>query len=241
VLALSEKICSWCADVVIAVSPSVGREFVELGLAPASKVRYVGQGSSNGVNALWFTPLPQDQRLDLRHELGFEHDDVVVAYVGRLVADKGWDVYCEATRIANIKNSNVRAVAIGSNEESLPVPHWIRYVDVTDDIRKWYQAIDVLVLPTFREGFPNVPLEAAACAVPTIASRATGAIDSVVDGKTGLLVDVKSIDQTADAIARLASDISLRTTLGTAARERVLTYFRPEDIWQGYVNIYNSL
>jgi len=241
VLALAEKVCVWSADVVIAVSPSVGREFVELGLAPASKVRHVGKGSSNGVNASWFTPLAAQQLGNLRVELDLSPESIVVAYVGRLVTDKGWDVFCEATRIAKQRHPKIRAVVLGSNEESLTVPTWIRYAGVTDDIRKWYQAIDILVLPTFREGFPNVPLEAAACAVPTIASRATGAIDSVVDGHTGLLVDVRDVEQTADAIIRLASDDALRLKLGTAARQRVLEEFRPEDIWQGYLDIYNSM
>jgi len=241
VLALAEKICSWSAHVVIAVSPSVGREFTELGLAPANKVQHVGQGSSNGVNAAWFTPLPLDQRADLRAQLNLSPESIVVAYVGRLVTDKGWDVFCEATRIAQQQNPEILAVALGSNEESLHVPEWIQYIGVTDDIRKWYQAMDVLVLPTFREGFPNVPLEAAACAVPTIASRATGAIDSVVDGQTGLLVDVQNVVQTSEAISRLANDPALRHRFGLAARDRVLKEFRPEDIWQGYLDIYNSL
>jgi len=241
VLAITEKICVSCADVVIAVSPSVGRELVDLGLAPASKVRHVGQGSSNGVNASWFVPLPDDQRASLRAELGITPDVVLIAFVGRLVTDKGWDVFCEATRIAGVQHPQIQAVALGSNEESLAVPEWIRNIGVTDDIRKWYQAMDVLVLPTFREGFPNVPLEAAACAVPTIASKATGAVDSVVDGVTGLLVDVKDVEQTAAAIALLARDEALRHQLGRAARDRVIKEFRPEDIWQGYLDIYNSL
>ena len=241
ILSLSEKVCVWCADVVIAVSPSLEREFIQSKLAPIDKVRHVGQGSSNGVNANWLTPLSEDERLVKRVDLGFSASDVVVAYVGRLVTDKGWEVFCDSTRIAQLNNPNIRAVAIGSNEESLQVPNWIRYAGVSDDIRSWYQAMDVLVLPTFREGFPNVPLEAAACAVPTIASRATGAVDSVVDGVTGVLVGVNDKYQTTAAIDLLAGNQSLRQSMGIAARERVLKDFQPESIWQGYLDIYSAL
>jgi len=241
ILSLSEKICVWCADVVIAVSPSLEREFTQSGLAPAKKVRHVGHGSSNGVNAAWLSPLSASERVIKRSDLGFSADDVVVAYVGRLVTDKGWDVFCEATRIAQLDNPNIRAIAIGSNEENLVVPDWIRYEGVSDDIRSWYQAMDMLVLPTFREGFPNVPLEAAACAVPTVASRATGAVDSVVNGMTGVLVDVRDIPQTSAAISLLAGDSALRQSMGTAARERVLKDFQPAAIWQGYLDIYSAL
>lgn len=240
-LVMSEKLCAACAHVVIAVSPSVEREFVQLGLAPANKVCHVGSGSSNGVNSSWFTPLPESARSVLRSDLGINKDTVVVAFVGRLVTDKGWDVFCEATRIAQQSNPLIQVVALGSNEEDLSVPSWIKHVGVSDDMLTWYRAIDVLVLPTFREGFPNVPLEAAACGVPTIASRATGAIDSVVDGQTGILVDIQDVGQTADAIMRLASDAHVRVHMGEAARLRVLKEFQPETIWQGYLDVYNSL
>jgi glycosyltransferase involved in cell wall biosynthesis len=240
-LAISEKVCASCANVVIAVSPSVGNEFVQLGLAPAHKVCHVGSGSSNGVNSSWFTPLPESQRMTLRKELGIDGDQAVVAFVGRLVTDKGWDVFCDATKIAKDKNPLVKVIALGSNEEGLEVPAWIEHVGVSDDMLTWYRAMDILVLPTFREGFPNVPLEAAACGVPTVASRATGAVDSVVDGQTGLLVDVNDDHQTADAISRLVSDAQFRAQLGQAARARILKDFQPESIWQGYLDIYNSL
>jgi glycosyltransferase involved in cell wall biosynthesis len=240
-LVLSEKICASCANVVIAVSPSVGNEFVQLGLAPTRKVCHVESGSSNGVNSSWFTPLSESHRSALRTQLGINEDEVVVAFVGRLVTDKGWDVFCEATKIVQHTNPSVKVLALGSNEEALAVPPWIQHVGVSDEMLTWYRAMDILVLPTFREGFPNVPLEAAACEVPTIASRATGAIDSVVDGQTGLLVDVKNVSQTADAISRLVADAQFRTQLGRAARARVLRDFQPESIWQGYLDIYNSL
>ena len=241
IMALAEKVCVWCADVVIAVSPSLEREFVNLGLASSRKVRHVGIGSSNGVNASWFKPLPDEERELLRTRLGFSAEDVVVAFVGRLVTDKGWSIFCEATKIAQEENPQIQVIAIGSNEESLDVPPWIQYKGVTDSMVECYNAMDVLVLPTFREGFPNVPLEAAACQVPTIASRATGAVDSVVDGQTGLLVDVADVPATAAAISLLASDHALRRRMGIAAREHVIKNYQPEDIWQGYLDIYNAL
>lgn len=240
-LTLVERVCARCAHLVIAVSPSVGREFVALNLAPQGKVIHIGHGSSNGVNAKWFSPVSESDRTNLRSQFGFTADEIIVAYVGRLVIDKGWTVFVKTAKEVTDNNPRIRVVAIGSNEGGVEIPAWISHVDVTDDIRSWYRVMDVLILPTFREGFPNVPLEAAACGVPTIATRATGAVDSVVDGITGLLVPVGDAKGLASAIEHLASDTDLCKQLGKQARRWVETEFKPEQIWQGYLDAYDSI
>lgn len=230
-----ERICAMTAHSVIAVSSSVGKEFISLHLASPRKVSTIGSGSSNGVNSKKFHPLPSDIRLQRRADLKFSDSDIVVAFIGRLVADKGWDIYCQAVERVQQRYPNVKAIAMGSNEENLTVPSGIQYFGVQKNLENWYQVIDVLLLPTFREGFPNVPIEAAACEVPTIASRATGAIDSVVDGVTGLLVNVGDVDATISALVKLVENPELRNSLGKNARIRAVEEFNPESVWQGYL------
>ncbi len=235
-----ERICSLAAHRVIAVSPSVGSEFISLGLAGADKVSFIGSGSSNGVDSAKFHPLNSDDRLQRRRELGFSDDDVVVAFIGRLVTDKGWGIYCRVIEQAQQRYPHVKALAMGSNEEDLAVPAGIEYFGVQKNLENWYQIIDVLILPTYREGFPNVPLEAAACEVPTIASTATGAIDSVVDGATGLLANVGDVESTLSALVTLIENPQLRKSLGKNARTRVVQEFDPETVWQGYLSIFKE-
>ena len=91
--------------------------------------------------------------------------------------------------------------------------------------------MDVLCLPTYREGFPNVVLEASAAGIPTVTTNATGAVDSVRDGETGLIVDVASAEQLATALRSLLLDQGLRERLGIAAHERVLREFDREKVW----------
>jgi glycosyltransferase involved in cell wall biosynthesis len=95
--------------------------------------------------------------------------------------------------------------------------------------------MDVHVLASRREGFPNVVLEAGAMEVPTVTTRATGAVDSVLDGETGLLVDVDAPDQLAAAVERLLDDAALRARLGAAARERVVRDFGPTRVVASFV------
>ncbi len=240
-LALMEKIATANCDVVIAVSASVGKEFAKLGLSPKEKIRFVGSGSSNGVDSNRFRPLTFEQRESARANLGILPNQIVVGFVGRLVEDKGFSVFCDALTQICAKNQNVVPMAFGSNEENLLIPDAIRFMGVRDNLENWYPLFDILVLPTFREGFPNVVIEAGACEVPTVATRATGSVDSVVDGVTGLLVDVNNVTQTREAICALIVDPERRTAMGQAARVRAVQDFNPEDIWMGYLEIYESV
>jgi glycosyltransferase involved in cell wall biosynthesis len=104
-----------------------------------------------------------------------------------------------------------------------------------------YAACDFLVLPTYREGFPNVVLEAAAMAVPTVATRVPGCTDAVVDGVTGILVPPRDSAELASAMARYASEAGLRQMHGCAARTRVLRDFRPEAIYHELYRHYCDL
>jgi len=98
-----------------------------------------------------------------------------------------------------------------------------------------------LVLPTYREGFPIAPLEAAAMELPVVATNGDGCVDAVVDGVTGLLVPPKDPQALAAAIERLILDPKLRQEMGQAGRRRVLKDFRPEAIWQALYKNYLEL
>ena len=99
----------------------------------------------------------------------------------------------------------------------------------------------MLALPTYREGFPGVPLEAQASGIPVVTTRATGAVDSIVDGVTGFLVPVGDTDTLTNAIGKLLSDSGLRQRMGKAGRERMERDFHPEFIWGALVRLYHDL
>jgi glycosyltransferase involved in cell wall biosynthesis len=114
----------------------------------------------------------------------------------------------------------------------------IRTDDWSFDPYEAYAGMDVFCLPTRREGFPNVVLEAALAQVPTITTTATGSRDSVVPGVTGWLVETGNVPQLVDAIRACEKDREGVRAAGRAARERALRDFRPTTIWSGLQSIY---
>jgi glycosyltransferase involved in cell wall biosynthesis len=104
------------------------------------------------------------------------------------------------------------------------------YVD-HQDIPQHYALMSVLVLPTYREGFPTVLLEAGAMEVPVVATRVTGCVDAVIDGVTGILIPVRDTQALAQAIQTYLGDRGLAQRHGRAARARVLDEFQPESVW----------
>lgn len=237
---------------VIAVSHSVRNILVEEHLCPPDKVKVLVSGSGQGVDASGrYKPLPPETRAATRTRLGIPPDALVVGFVGRLVVDKGIRELAEAWRTLRA-DPRVHLLIVGSREgEADAISHALmsalesdaRVHFTGDDLETppLYSAMDVVALPTYREGFSNVALETAAMALPIVASRVPGCVDAVEDGHTGTLVEARDPAALAQALLRYLSDPELRTRHGAAARHRVLTEFQPEQIWAAIAAEYVAL
>jgi glycosyltransferase involved in cell wall biosynthesis len=232
VLTLAEKLACFFAHKVICVSDSLRRKALELGLSDAEKLVVIGSGSSAGVDVSHFewTQERGNKAAELRRCLRLPVIAPVIGFIGRLTRDKGIVELVEAFEIVSHRLPDARLLLVGSYEEADPVPantrqkiasnpriHRVEFVDNTSD---YFHVIDVLALPTHREGFPNVVLEAAAAGKPVAATRATGVIDAVVDGVTGLLSPVGEPGPIASNLLKLLTDKELIERMGQAARRR---------------------
>ncbi len=242
VLWAAEWVALHVATDVIAESPSLLRRARELHLIGARRGLVLGHGASNGVNTDRFS-LDESSLMSgasLRAELGIPSSAFVIGYVGRLVVDKGIRELIEALPAVQGRYPSVWLLVVGAEELSgLPADTRgalrglsnVRFTGWLDDTVPAYAAMDCLVLPTYREGFPNVPLEAAAMSRPVITTTATGAIDSVIDGETGMLVPPRSAGALSEAMISLVADPDCARSLGAAGRDFVRTKFTNEIVW----------
>ncbi len=245
ILALMERIASWCSHRVIAVSSSLAQEYERLGLNAGRAVVVPHHGSSHGVDSEHFAPRPRDA--ELAAELGLEPGVPVVVFIGRLTADKGPDTLIRALTSVAERGARLQLLVLGAQDEPDSQTYLqrleqlgdrvrVQVLDHIDDVRPYLALSDLLVLPTRREGMPNVVLEAAAMGKPAVTTTATGAIDSVVDGVTGFLVGPDDGEAMGRAIELLAGDPTLREQMGQASRDRVVSQFQPEHVARAIVD-----
>jgi glycosyltransferase involved in cell wall biosynthesis len=243
-LRLVERIAAVCATQIFCVSESLKRAYVDRGMAPEEKSLVLGAGSSNGVDTVRFCrdDETRQQAERLREAFGWPAAAPVVGFVGRLTRDKGIVELAKAFRMLLAELPDTRLLLVGDFEAADPLPEdcirWLRddpRVVVTGfvaDPKAYYAVMEVLAFSSYREGFPNVPLEAAAMELPVVATRVSGCVDAVSEGVTGELVPSRDAPALAEAIRRYLADPALRRRHGQAGRDRAVRDFRPEVVWE---------
>lgn len=239
---LLEWIALHVAQQVIVVSPSLLERARQLRLLGDRRGLVLGAGASNGVDPARFAPTPERAAAAraFRGEAGIPLDAFVFGYVGRPSLDKGIAELATAFAALTAAHPNAWLLVVGPQDPTELPPTIAALLDSTPRVifTGWlsdpagaYHAMDALVLASYREGFPNVPLEAAAAAKPVITTMATGAVDSVLDGVTGQLVEVRSSAALREAMRIFAADRTRAARMGEAGQELVANRFTNEVVW----------
>jgi glycosyltransferase involved in cell wall biosynthesis len=209
----------------------------------------LGSGSICGVDTNKFTPSFTNKKM-IRNELNIGFNDEVILYVGRLKKEKG--VLDLANAFLNIKktNHNLIMIFVGPDDENLKdrliqmlnnYKDSVRFIDFTKNPEHYMMASDILVLPSHREGFGNVVIEAASTGIPSIVTDIYGLNDTIINGETGLLVDPYNSDSLESAMDKLINNKSLRIKMGANARLRASEYFSQEIITTKVISFYKNL
>lgn len=249
-LRMAERVTASSSTYVLCASASMRLRAIELGVVAPSRAHVLGRGSTNGVDVDRFRPPSPEERTAARERAGVPRDQVVIGIVARLVTDKGVEVLMDALAKVRMERDVVLLV-VGAYDDADPLPEPVRRRIESDpavvitgyqtDTAPWYAAMDVMVLPSKREGLPNVLLEAAACGLPTVTSNATGCPDAIEDGVTGVVVPQDDSERLAGALLTLSADAELRARMGAAGRTMVVQHFAQPVVWSAISDLYRTV
>lgn len=214
-------------------------------IMPAKSVVF-SKGSVSGVDITRFNPNIQS-KVDIRQQLRISDEAIIFLFIGRLNKDKGVLDLAYAFKQLNIKMMHL--VFAGTDEQNMQAEIMsivginsknIHFIGHTNMPEAYMAAADVLCLPSYREGFGSVVIEAAAVGIPAIASRIYGITDAVVDGETGMLHEPRDIEGIKNCIQLLIESKSLRLKMGEQARQRVIKDFDSGIITQAWIDFYSE-
>ena len=212
------------------------RDFIIFeGIAKKNQIKVLGLGSIAGVDLQRFN-LKNFQKIELRKNLGISADAIVIVFIGRLTHEKGIkELVFSFKALIEFKNQDLHLILVGPDEiNAVLSPLVTQYVSNCNNIHKigydqcpeMYLAMsDIFCLPSYREGFGSVVIEAASMGLPTVATRVIGLVDAVIENETGLLVPKKNINELTKALQLLIEDPNLRNRLALAAYKRAVEFY----------------
>jgi glycosyltransferase involved in cell wall biosynthesis len=220
----------------------------------ASKFKVIGNGSSNGINLDFFSKdnISQQTIVDEQTQLGFKPSDFVFLFIGRIVGDKGINELIEAFVRINQMHPETKLLLIGPLEtnldplkaETLSVisEHvGIKFLGYQENVNIYYALSQALVFPSYREGFPNVPLQAGAMGLPIIGSDINGCNEIVINEENGLLVKKKSVKDLEEKMQLLIEDEKILKRMSDKARLSISSRFDQIKLWSEIHNEYQLL
>ena len=251
VLNLVERITYRCATYVYPNSHKLRDTIISLRLASPDKLRVIGDGSSNGINVQHFCKeLLAEELVDpIRKKVG---GDFTFVFVGRIVRDKGIGELVEAFTRLQQEHPEARLLLVGNFEQELdPLPEDVYHTIQShpaiycagwqNDVRPWFAVADALAFPSYREGFPNVVMQAGAMGLPCVVSDINGCNEIIIEGENGLIIPSHDAVALYQAMKRMIEDKALYMHCQQNARSLIASRYKQEDVWQATLETYRSL
>ena len=224
----------------------------------SNKLKIIANGSSNGIDTAFFSPdqVTEIERVTLREKLNIQPDDFVFVFVGRIVSDKGINelikAFSELQAAENNEPAGIKLLLVGGLENDLdPLnPETLAEINQNKDIisvgfqqdvRSFFAIADALVFPSYREGFPNVVMQAGAMGLPSIVSDINGCNEIIIEGENGLIIPSKNVEKLKEKMLTLAKDKNLYTKLKENSRRMIENRYEQSVVWNALLEEYEGL
>ena len=246
-----DRLLCWCATKIYPEGNGVKNDLQAFKIT-SKPLKIIANGNVNGIDLDYFSPdvFDADTKTKLKETLHINENDYVFIFVGRLVKDKGINELANVFEKISKVHSSAKLLLVGGYENELdPVLESTKHIIETnanvistgwvDDVRPYFSIANCLVFPSYREGFPNVVLQAGAMGLPTIATNINGSNEIITDGENGFIIHVKNEDALYESMLKLYKKQD--TFSGTKCRELIASRFKRKLVWESLLKEYNSL
>jgi len=249
-----ERLTYFCATHVYPNSKGLQDFIIQHEFCDQQKLKILGAGSSNGIDTSYFDPkqITTNQKHALKAKLNIEPTDYIFSFVGRLVGDKGINELIQAFAAVSKKHTAAKLILVGHTETDLDplLPETIHSIEFNEniievgfqkDIRPYLAITDAFTFPSYREGFPNVVLQANAMGIPCIVSDINGSNEIIKNGNNGLIVPLKDVETLHQKMSLLLENPNQITWSETIIREAITSRFERKVFWNLLLEEYKKL
>ncbi|MFH6769244.1 glycosyltransferase family 4 protein [Gaetbulibacter aquiaggeris] len=249
-----EKVTYKCATKIYPNAFGLVDIILENNFTHKSKLKVIANGSSNGIDTSYFNPEIFDdiETHKFRSSFGITDDDFVFVYTGRLVSDKGINELLLAYDKMDLEHEKIKLLLVGTYENELD-PLLPKSMDIinnnkniistgwVDDVRPYFAISNALIFPSYREGFPNVVLQAGAMQLPSIVTDINGCNEIIDNKKHGLIIPVKDDEAIYNGMKYILTHREEAAQMGINSRINIVSKFERRRVWEAILEEYQSL
>ena len=250
ILIAMDRLLCWSATTIFPEGEGVKKDLQKFKIT-SKPLQIIANGNVNGIDTSFYDKhlIPHEERARIREKLGIKSSDFVYVFVGRLVSDKGINELISA--FEQIKDTSVHLILVGPYENEDPLKEQtvhtinqsktIHAVGFQKDVRTYFSIANALVFPSYREGFPNVVLQAGAMSLPCIVTDISGSNEIISHNENGIIVPVKNQEALHLAMKTLIEDKELYNKLQSRSRMMIQSRFEQHMVWQAIQEQYDRL
>jgi len=253
VLDFVEKLTYAFATKVYPNSEGLKEIILTNGYCKSDKLKVLANGSTNGINTTHFSTAHFSfaEKEALKEKLEIQENDFVYIFVGRLVTDKGINELVAAFKKLKINHPNAKLLLVGPLEteldplssatlEAIENVKEIKAVGYQNDVRLYFAIANCLVFPSYREGFPNVVMQAGAMGLPSIVTNINGCNEIIGKGENGLIIPTKEEKALLEAMLQCMEDETFYAILKQNARPMIVDRYEQKVVWEAILKEYGE-